>query len=86
MPKYEAVDLPKKYEAVDIDSATPVNPYQHPRGGSGAPYTQTREEKIDTALMAQQRSADSLQRGSADSCSRRSSERLSAPTLAGRGA
>lgn len=52
MPKYEAVDLPKKYEAVDLGSATPVNPYQHPRGGSGAPYTQTREEKIDTALTA----------------------------------
>ena len=52
MPKYEAVDLPKKYEAVDLGSATPVNPYQHPGGGSGAPYTQTREEKIDTALTA----------------------------------
>ena len=51
MPKYEAVDLPKKYEAVDLGSATPVNPYQHPGGAKPAPY-RTIKEREDAAIEA----------------------------------
>ena len=52
MPKYEAVDLPKKYEAVDIAQTTPTTPYRTAAGEDVQPPATilSKGEKIDAAI------------------------------------
>jgi len=54
MPKYEAVDLPKQYEAVDISQTIPTTPYRTPSGADIQPpgTILSHGEKVDRALEA----------------------------------